>query len=303
MITQVIAEKNRFKSNQLKTIDMRKIFFAVLAATALFAGCAKEESSPVQKEIKVNFTVAEKSDFGADTKAVKTGWENGDEILIVTQIGAGFWYDEDGYNCFKLKYNGSNWTTDMSGFDVNKLINGTKLFMAIHYPGTITLGSKEGTGMYRLTPYKGGEVLQYNGQDAEYSFDGTNIDLGTIQMQRHIQDFQISVTGLASEGKTDGTWKLCIKDGEGNSASNFYYFAADKALLRDIGFGVYSTKYSTGINYGEDVVFYFTNTGSVATTLKFELTDGTNTYTYVTNTIPKGGKAYYLPAITDLKWD
>ncbi len=282
---------------------MKKIFIAALAAMTLFAGCAKENATPAPQDIKVNFTVAEKSDFRADTKAVKTGWENGDEILIVPQIGAGFWYDEDGYNCFKLKYNGSNWTTDMSGFDVNKLTNGTRLYMAIYHPGVIRIGNSTGTGSYYLIGYKGGEVLEYKGANAEYSFDGTKINLGTIQMKRDSQDIQISVKGLASEGKTDGTWRLYIKDGDGNNANRLYYSAADYVFLRDDGFARYSTKYSTGINYGEDVVFYFSNTGCDETTLKFELKEGTNTYTYVTNTIPGSGKAYTLPAITSGSWE
>jgi hypothetical protein len=76
--------------------------------------------------------------------------------------------------------------------------------------------------------------------------------------------------------------------------------------LRDIGIGVYDTDYSTGINYKGDVVFYFSNAGSDETSLKFELSNDDDPYTfyiYETTIIPEMGKAYYLPEITDSEWE
>jgi hypothetical protein len=154
-----------------------------------------------------------------------------------------------------------------------------------------------------LSGYKGGEHLTYQGDAAEYTFDGTNIDLGTITLERYVQDFQISIKNLASAGKADGTWELYILNADGDRAHNMYFDAAGKAFLRDTGFGTYDTHYSTGINYKGDVVFYFTTAGSDETSLVFNLTDGTNTYTYTTTTIPEMGKAYILPEITDAKWN
>ena len=70
---------------------MKKILFTAIAAV-LLAGCAKSVDEPVAKEIKVEFEIAEKSAFGADTKALKEGWAVGDVIRIT------FSSDEAGNN-------------------------------------------------------------------------------------------------------------------------------------------------------------------------------------------------------------
>jgi hypothetical protein len=154
--------------------------------------------------------------------------------------------------------------------------------------------------MQYLSGYNGGEIL-YD-INSTYTKTADGIDLGEIELVRYSQDFQISIKDLASENKADGTWKLYIKDAEGERANAMYFNAKDNVFLRTSGIGSYDTRYSTGINYKGDVVFYFSNAGSNETSLKFELTDGTDTYTYTTTTIPEMGNAYTLPAITDLKW-
>ena len=54
---------------------------------------------------------------------------------------------------------------------------------------------------------------------------------------------------------------------------------------------------------GDDVVFYFSNNGCQASSLKFVLDDNSSTtYTYTTTTIPQKGKAYTLPEITNANW-
>ena len=279
---------------------MKKIFLAAMTLVmAVFASCSNDDAQLEGiGDIKVNFTVADKAGFDGDTRAVKTGWEANDEILIVLYSSGG-WYNANGYNYMKLKYDGSAWTTDMTSLDKTRLLNNV-LYMAIYHPGTITIGEAlSSPGYYKLPGYKGGEYLTYAGDAVKYTYDGTTIDLGTIALERDSQNFQISVKDLASAGKADGTWELYIQDAEGNSAHNMYFYAAGEAFLRDTGFGKYSTEYSTGINYGDDVVFYFSNAGSNETSLKFELTDGTDTYTYTTPKIPEMGKAYTLPAIAN----
>ena len=282
---------------------MKKVLMAAMTLVmAVFASCTNEDLNVENNDVKVNFTVAEKVGFGADSRAVKTGWEDGDEILIVLYSSGG-WYNEDGYNYMKLKYDGSAWTTDLTSLDQARLLNGQK-YMAIYHPGTITVGEQEGSpGYYKLSGYKGGEHLLFAGDAVKYTYEGASIDLGTIAFERYVQDFQISVKDLASAGKANGTWELYIQDAEGNDAHNMYFNAADNAFLRDTGFGTYSTSHSTGVNYKGDVVFYFSNAGSNETSLKFLLQiDGGDAYTYTTTTIPEAGQAYLLPPITDPKW-
>ena len=275
---------------------------AMTLVMAVFASCSNDDAQLEGiGDFKVNFTVADKAGFDGDTRAVKTGWENGDEILIAI-CSEGGWTELGKYNCFKLKYNNGNWTTDMAGFDATVHFESGNQYMAIYHPGIITLSGTAKYGMEALIGYKGGEHLQYIGI---YSKSSSTFNLGTIKLKRNPNDFQISVKGLASAGQDDGVCELRIKDANDESnTTNIFPFQGGLALLTESGFGSPApyTFPSTGINYGGDVVFYFSNKGCEANSLEFELEVGSDTYTYTTNTIPEAGKAYYLPEITDAKW-
>lgn len=276
---------------------------AMTLVMAVFASCSNDDAQLEGiGDFKVNFTVADKAGFDGDTRAVKTGWENGDEILIAI-CSEGGWTELGKYNCFKLKYNNGNWTTDMAGFDATVHFESGNQYMAIYHPGIITLSGTAKYGMEALIGYKGGEHLQYIGT---YSKSSSTFNLGTIKLKRNPNDFQISVKGLASAGQDDGVCELRIKDANDESnTTNILPFQGGLAFLTESGFGssVPYTFPSTGINYGGDVVFYFSNNGCEATSLEFELEVGSDTYTYTTTTNLQGGKAYTLPAITEEgKW-
>ena len=278
---------------------------AMTLVMAVFASCSNDDAQLEGiGDFKVNFTVADKAGFDSDTRAVKTGWEANDEILIAI-CSEGGWTELGKYNCFKLKYNNGNWTTDMAGFDTSVRFESGNSFMAIYHPGTITLAGVATDVMEPLNGYKGGEHLQYIGT---YSKTGpSTFNLGTIKLERNPNDFQISVKGLVSAGQDDGVCKLYIYDASDESNSTgISYFGGIPALLTENGFATIVSPYkrSTGINYGGDVVFYFSNDGCQASSLKFVLDDNSSTtYTYTTTTIPEGGKAYTLPAITEEgKW-
>ena len=287
---------------------MRKIFCAVLAATALFAGCAKEESSPVQQDIKVNFTVAEKSDFGADTKAVKTGWEVGDQILLVFQGNdehyGGYWLGwANNNNTITLTKTAGGWESTPQSLDLEDLQSG-KNYMAIHHMGNITISSEYIDASYRayLTGYKGGEIMSYM---APYTVNGEALDLGTIELARDVDLFLISVKNL-----TGDNWKMSICTDKAGSRTglNIVHMQPTKTFIYDSGVGQYGVyDNATGVEYGGDVVFDFKKLAINSETLVFKLTNDTNTYYYtktgVTSTTLEGGKAYYLPAITEPKWE
>lgn len=279
---------------------MKKIFMAAMTLVmAVFASCSNEDVNVENNnELKVTFSVADKAGLGVDARAVKTGWEPGDEILIAVQSEGG-WTIDGSFNCFKLKYNGSAWTTDKTGFDTSVHFESGDYYIAVYHPGTITLGgSASGVDTQYLSGYNGGEIL-YD-INSTYTKTADGIDLGEIELVRYSQDFQISIKDLASAGKTDGTWELYIQNEEGNRADKMYFNAKDNVFLRTSGIGSYDTHYSTGINYKDDVVFYFQNTGSTETPLTFLLQIyGGDAYTYTTTTIPETGKAYTLPAIAN----
>ena len=284
---------------------MKKIFIAAMTLVmAVFASCSNDEVQlEGNNELKVTFTVADKAGLGLDARAVKTGWDDGDEILIA-MCSEGGWTELGKYNSFKLKYNKGTWTTDMTGFDTTVNFESGNRYMAIYHPGIITLRGTATDEMEALTGYKGGEQLQYI--IGTYTETGhAAFDLGTIQLNRNPSDFQISVKGLASADQDDGVCKLYIYDASDESNSTgISYFGEMPALLTENGFvtPVSYIKRSRGINYGDDVVFYFSNNGCKATSLKFVLEVGSDMYTYTTTTIPQGGKAYVLPARTSDGW-
>lgn len=284
---------------------MKKIFIAAMTLVmAVFASCSNDEVQlEGNNELKVTFTVADKAGLGLDARAVKTGWDDGDEILIA-MCSEGGWTELGKYNSFKLKYNKGTWTTDMTGFDTTVNFESGNRYMAIYHPGIITLSGTATDEMEALTGYKGGEQLQYI--IGTYTETGhAAFDLGTIQLNRNPSDFQISVKGLASADQDDGVCKLYIYDASDESNSTgISYFGEMPALLTENGFvtPVSYIKRSRGINYGDDVVFYFSNNGCKATSLKFVLEVGSDMYTYTTTTIPQGGKAYVLPARTSDGW-
>ncbi|MBR5138104.1 MAG: hypothetical protein IKV12_00970 [Alistipes sp.] len=284
---------------------MKKIFIAVMAFAAIaFTGCSKEDFND-SNELILNFTVADKPSLGNATRAVKSGWESGDQILLVFQGQSGHLDYTNGSNTITLTYNGTNWSANKSKINTS-LINsvGKKTYAAIYHPGNVTLGTKDNSlDGYLLNGYKGGEQLQYSGL---YSYENDVIDLGTISFTRASDDFQISVKGL-----TGDNWKLSIMDETitGNNGINIIHAKANNLYLRlnkfTLGqYGEYID--ATGVEYGGDVSFFFTKISLTATKLTFVLTNDTDTYYYqktgVTDSTLEGGKAYYLPAITAQGW-
>lgn len=288
---------------------MKKIFMAALAAMTLLAGCAKENTPVVEnQDIKVNFTVAEKSDFGADTKAIKAGWEVGDQILLVFQGNDatyhGDWLDwTNNNNTITLTKTAGGWESTPKNLDLKDLQSG-KNYMAIHHMGNITISSEYLDASYRtyLTGYKGGEIMSCM---AQYTVNGEALDLGTIELARDPYLFQISVKNL-----TGDNWKMsiCINKAGSRTGLNIIHMRSDKTFIFDGGVGQYGDyENATGVEYGGDVVFDFKKIAMNSETLVFKLTNGTDTYYYtktgVTSTTLEKGKAYYLPAINGPKWE
>lgn len=91
---------------------MKRILFMLSAAVALLASCAKQNVSEPQiqgQDIKISFEVASRPDFESDTKAVKSDWLVGDEILIVFE-GKDGWLDfSKNANTLKLKKTADDW--------------------------------------------------------------------------------------------------------------------------------------------------------------------------------------------------
>jgi len=191
---------------------MKKIFMAALTLVmAVFASCTNEDLNVENNDVKVNFTVAEKVGFGADSRAVKSGWANNDEILIVFQTQDKSWLDfSNNKNFITLTKTDEGWTVDYSECpEISSLSNG-KEFLAIHHPGNMEFGDKNGVGngTYLSTYQSGYEYLSYQGV---YTISGSEILLGTINMSRPSSSFQISVKITDGTENSDYTMGIISK--------------------------------------------------------------------------------------------
>ena len=198
---------------------MKKLFMvamAIVVATG-FVACTKDDASA--PTYKVEFTVGEKGGFEAGSRAVKTAWAEGDQILIITKPMAGGYADvvvpNSDANCIRLIYNGSAWTVDRALTAEEILARGEYgPWFAIHYRvkegKKVALGDETMYG-YMLKNYYGGEVLEASG-----IFDITDgvIDLGAISMELGFYDslVQVSVPGL--DLVENSGWTLTLLNGD-----------------------------------------------------------------------------------------
>ena len=287
---------------------MKRIFIAAMTLVlAVFSSCTKEEMNVSGNGFAVNFNVEDKAGFENETKAAQSGWETGDQILMVFQYKNGGWLGWGNCNnTLRLTKTASGWDVDNSKLDINDLKSGDK-YMAFHHKGNITLPAEwSGDDMTtNLNGYKGGAILK----DDNNTFtvvDGV-LDLGTISMQRISHTSQVSVKNLTGEN-----WKMTIFVNESDSRDGITitHLQKNKAYIYNAPgtghYGVYEN--ATGLEYGGDVVFAFriTSINNSVTKLVFKLTDGTKTYRYTVNDVTPStlvaDKAYYLPAISDPKW-
>ena len=85
---------------------MKKIFFALAALVLAFTGCSQEEDAiqvSEKKAIKVVVNM-DKPGFGEDTRAPRTGWEEGDVVGIILK--------NDFEHVLFLNYSGTTWESE-----------------------------------------------------------------------------------------------------------------------------------------------------------------------------------------------
>ena len=259
---------------------------AALAALAL-SSCKKEEkTNVVVKEISdVTFTVA-----SPDTKALKSGWEAGDEIMI-------FFRDKtDVGQQAKIRYDGSTWQLVQKPSNLS-YEPGTSVerYYAIHYPGEIVYNGQN-DDCKKIMNYRAGVVLYKNNNYFNVSNEGV-IELGTISLTKMgNKTFQVVVPWISAE---DNYTLSVTCNGQVSSAERNYGDYSNSYVEKYFPYpnshGVLT--YGGGINntYGVEnasgTEFYFwlrSTTPSAAATSKykyvFALSDGTQLYYY---TIPK----------------
>lgn len=285
---------------------MKKILFTAIAAV-LLAGCAKNVNEPDANEIKVEFEIAEKSAFGADTKALKEGWAVGDVIRIT------FSSDEDGnnypdfsnndYTISLVRWdNDGYWKPFTENLTAAKMqdLNGTGTFKAVHYSGEVNFGAFN--GFETSLDYSGGEYMEAEG---EYQIlaGGVMKLLGVIEMKRPDNLMQISVDNLHIYGGSEGdTYTLTIEDVEGvtHLTSGSLYLDSQA----NIGVNVNNYYNAQGVTVGNDRAFCFRvmddNNLESKDPLIFILSNDVHTYscTIEGHTL-EPGKAYLLPGLNE----
>lgn len=276
---------------------MKKVFMAALALTmAVFVSCSKDEFNVENNNVKVCFTVAEKPSFDADTRAAKTGWANGDQIMVVFSTGG--WYSN---SYLTLTYNSGTWTSgevpaDLLNDTFGSYDNVSNKYQAYHYRGNVGF-SELNEGNKYFANYPGGDFLMCTG---DYTFENNTITLTTpVKMEFFADASQVSVKGLDQSKE----WTLSVYDAtqtvEGITYGiNFNYFAKNKMTYNLVA-GVAATinrkggnnnpenHQATGVNNSEGDVAFWVMVKDEDTVnqddLAFEITDGITTYMYCYN--------------------
>lgn len=297
---------------------MKRILFMLSAAAALLASCAKQNVSEPQipdKDIKISFEVASRPDFESDTKAVKSDWFVGDEILIVFE-GKDGWLDfSKNANTLKLKKTAADWVTDKSKLPAITDLASGKRFFAFHHPQDYEMMIGD---LIDYADHKCADVSSYNNISRErwnveymhtsgtYELVGNEIELGFLNMQRPATAFQISVKDLCKE-PIDYTWHMALYDDKGGFVYNTNYseiklqYKVTKGTEEDITIEPKETLLTAGgSNIDGDRVFGFTGKNANEKVGRILLTFGSTDLYY--DITPKSiadfsGKAWLLPAI------
>lgn len=183
----------------------RMIIAAALLIVA--AGCSKlNDTDTVENtDVKIEFTIAEKPGFGAQTKALKTSWAVGDKIAIALKPSSAenVIYEAKAVGKTDHIYSSSAIILELteSGWEAESKITppeGSGTYYAIHHRGTISATvTNNPASQFNLTGYQGGELMSFTGT---YNYDNKGITLGAITMALDTRLMQISVADELNGG-------------------------------------------------------------------------------------------------------
>lgn len=240
---------------------MKKSLIILVAAIAALVSCSKAEiNTPVENNsLKFDINVNIENAFGAQTKATKTAWEDGDQIYLFFKGATA------GYAV--LSYDGSSWETTLNGITDSEIANAKakdKTFSAIYAP-------------FDGEPTKGSDTFVFSG-DSYYS-SAVNVaytvvdNVVTADLTMAIENFvQIYVEGT-SEDATLSCNQL-------STVSAITFTSSSKLTTINT---TASTAPATAHEIGRGNAFYFVVKDAakgVAADYKFTLKDEDKTYTY-----------------------
>ena len=180
-----------------KTIS---IISAIAAGAAmLLSSCMKQEMPESKTELTYNFTIGEKDSYGADTKAVKTCWAEGDKIYIV--------FDNvlptSSADFLILKYTSGAWTVDQTPKTAPTNTSGT--LDALYYENSNPSMTFDSYGAYFDSSSEYAKYMSLFAYDVSYSVSGTTLS-ATISMSLFDESsatVQFCITGLPTD---NGDW-------------------------------------------------------------------------------------------------
>lgn len=300
----------------MKRFLLAAVTFVLVAG---FSSCTKDFDTLAENtnnDIKVVFSVADKDGFEDATRAVKTGWEAGDKIVVFFSTGTEWLLADGNANNVLLTYDGSNWSARANSIGEELLATANGYFFAVHYNGEWS-GIEEATwptGRYTFNGYKGGVILSALGN---YTIADNVITLPELTLKLHESAVQFSVKNLAS-GEDDWTLYVnhdCTKvdgysDSDAGSPWVGYNYGSIQIYPSSAAYAMISktTKaYAQGVVNGEDISFFgtFDNQNETITTnylfgLKNNTTGKVYYYSYAPNPFAalSGKAAYLLPELT-----
>lgn len=185
-----------------------QLILATAAALACAISCGKEDVQEMETggDVKINITV---SDFDPATRALKSGWENGDIINVYLDDVVSHTPD------FTLTYNGGEWTASDLGDDAVSRLNSSGKLKGF-WESSNSAVSGEGWKRWMsgtkyayfdfpdksnasTTGVKTVAVAQFG---VDYNYDGTILS-AEIKSWSITTNFQLVVTGL-----TEGSYSL-----------------------------------------------------------------------------------------------
>ncbi|MBO4625436.1 MAG: hypothetical protein J5646_08110 [Bacteroidales bacterium] len=162
---------------------MKNVLIILAAIAFALVSCNHEvldNTADEASQTDIVFELTANHPNGADTKAVKTGWENGDVIYV-------FFNNVAAPKYLKMIYDGSSWsTTQMNGASAGSL--------------GLTEGSS-GTMRAVFLPF---------GSELSVSADGTSFTFGTITYSYYLT---ATLGFTVTDGKVSGAFNIAIPDG------------------------------------------------------------------------------------------
>jgi len=257
------------------------ITFIALGALMLFAGCQKEQSivgDAPQIEFDINVECAA---ISPATKAVKTGWENGDKVYVFFDGNRASADD-----MMTMTYNGSSWTyTPGANVVANLQASGT--LAAVYCTATTNISYS--TNAY-FTISNTGAGGFFVAKDIAYTYSDSKLKASlTLAVNTEYTTAQISISGISGDGwylQEVGSTNLISYDG--------FYFTGlgwNANNNSDWGGKHYLASYGGELQTFVMVSYYARS----SRTWKFNLSNGSATYqkTFSSKALDQGTAAKF----------